>query len=106
MIDLTFIYVLFGVLFVIILLMILWLAILTRGFWVSNSAMDQDLTDLESSVREHNRKFIKIEGSSATEVGMSAVAAAESALAVAQASQIIVRRRDEEGDDVVYPTDR
>ena len=97
-------------LFVVVLVLIVWVVLLSRMFFITNAAMCQDMDDLERSSRDLARLLREtidlIEGLvQDRDIADKTVAEAESALAAARSREVLAARRfGEEGeDDVVYP---
>lgn len=102
-------YILIAVLFIIVII----LALCIRALYTANAAMDEDLTDVETIIRDQNSRISGINAVITHTVrnGKSdplSVIDAENALATARAWQALSDRRYEQGgdDDVTGTTNR
>lgn len=94
-----------------LLLLVAWMAVLSRTFHAKNAAIDADLSDIEDSLREHSSRLtnqkITVSGTENTFYSVADVKAAFSAAGIPIATQIMSGRDDQDGeDDVVYSTGR
>lgn len=90
-------YILIAVLFIIVII----LAWCVRALYTANTAMDEDLVDVETIIRDHGSQLAGIDAVITNAVGNTrdpkSLEDAEKSLATARAWQALSARRDEQG---------